>query len=105
MDSKLFETRQILLFIVNSPDYCEFEVQQQLQELVFLGTINIHGNTIQTSEFYTKEITTTNNSPILEIVRDEVKMRCRILNIRMLDFFLIDLTDAPMYKAMWYGDQ
>jgi hypothetical protein len=103
MNEKLFEIRQVLLFIGNYPNHNEKEVEQLIKELGFSPSVNIYGQSaLPTKNLYSGYFGADADGGILEIIKENLYEKCRILGIGVLDFFLIDSTDSPMFKSIWH---
>lgn len=103
MQNKLFDFRQVLLFIGQYPSNCEDKVDQLINELGFSATVYIYGqNTITTKNLYTGNFEGGSQGEVLDMIKEKLYDRCKVLGIGMLDFFLIDATDAPMFKSIWH---
>jgi len=103
MKEKLFEIRQVLLFIGQYPSYNEKEVEQLIKELGFSPSVNIYGQSaMKTKNLYSGYFEGGADGEALEMIKENLYEKCRNLGIGVLDFFLIDSTDAPMFKSIWH---
>ena len=102
MEPKLFHIRQILLFIGECP--FEEEVKQLLSELKFSSSIYINGNkAMKTKNLYMTFFSIeSENEDVLFIIKESIYSECKRLGIGVLDFFLIDATNSPMFKSIWH---
>jgi hypothetical protein len=103
MNEKLFEIRQVLLFIGSDPSGYESEINQLLKGLGFSVNVNIYGhNAIPTKNLYSGYFEGGTEGEVLEIVKENIYEKCKNLNIPVLSFFLIDATGSPMFKSIWH---
>jgi hypothetical protein len=103
MQEKLFDLRQVLLFVGKYPNYCEREVFQLIEELGFTPNVKIYGqNAMETQNLYSGYFQGDSDGGILEVIKEKLYSKCKELGIGMLDFFLIDSTEAPMFKSIWH---
>jgi hypothetical protein len=105
MNEKLFEIRQVLLFIGFYPSEYETEINQLIKGLGFSVKVNIYGhNAMETKNLYSGYFEGGAEGEVLEIVKENIYEKCKSLNIPVLDFFLIDSTDSPMFKSIWHDE-
>ena len=103
MQSKLFDIRQILLFVGSTSIGSEIEVIQLIKELGFSPSIRIYGvEAMETKNLYAGYFEGDQDGGVLEIIKEKIYKSCQNLGIGVFDFFLIDSTDAPMFKSIWY---
>jgi hypothetical protein len=105
MQEKLFDIRQVLLFIGNIPGYdgAELVVNELISELGFSSKVLIYGHTaMNTKNLYSGYFEGFSDGAVLETVKEKIHQKCIEKGIGMLDFFLIDATEAPMFKSIWH---
>lgn len=105
MQEKLIDIRQILLFIGCMPAYAgaEIPVNELISELGFSSKVIIYGqHAMDTKNLYSGYFEGFGDGLILETIKEKIYEKCREKGIGVLDFFLIDATDAPMFKSIWH---
>ena len=105
MQEKLFDSRQVLLFIGGIPGYggAEVVVNELISELGFSSKVLIYGQTaMDTKNLYSGYFEGFSDGSVLEMVKEKIYQKCMEKRIGMLDFFLIDATEAPMFKSIWH---
>jgi hypothetical protein len=103
MNAKLFDLRQVLIFVGDTSMHDGEKVKEILLELGFSESVEIYGEkAMLTPNLYSGYFDGEPNGGILMVLKEKIYDRCKSENIGALNFFLIDATDAPMFKSIWH---
>jgi hypothetical protein len=104
MNEKLFELRQLLLFIGIYPENARNQVEDLIFEIGFSSTVYINGfKAFETQNLYSGYFENNTENDVLLIVKEMIYEKCNLKGIGVLDFFLIDATNANMFKSIWHA--
>jgi hypothetical protein len=103
MELKLFDVRQVLLFVGSVSIGNEVEVCKLIKELGFSSSVRISGiKAMETKNLYSGYFEGNEEGDVLEVIKEQIYIGCKNIGIGLFDFFLIDSTDAPMFKSIWH---
>lgn len=103
MQEKLFNIRQVLLFVGDCGMGDDQSVQRIIRDLGFTQAVMINGQSaMATKALYSGYFEEKRDGDVLWDVKESIYEICRTEGVGVLDFFLVDVTEANMFKSIWH---
>lgn len=100
---KLFESKQIILFVGGISMGDEYKVKGLVYEIGFTDDVLIKSrNAMPTRNLYAGFFEFKENEDCIYILKEKLYQTFEANDIGMVDFFMIDATASTMFKSIWY---
>ena len=100
---KLFESKQIILFIGDISVGDEYKVKGLVYEIGFTDDVLIKTrNAMPTRNLYAGFFEFKENEDWMYILKEKLYQTFEANDIGMVDFFIIDATVSTIYKSIWH---